>query len=172
MGCLEYNSLEIIFGGTTPTGRFSASLAHGIESPPREDGHVSNDPHLEEVQQPSSGIADSTNYIDGDQISTTTTKQNARRKRPYEFSDAISEQNVSADKRFEKLVEAINGMNKKLENHVSMSNVLAELNSIEGMDHNDYLKLYEMVEKVDAREWFMNMPVNLKKIWVFGVLNC
>nr|DAD36014.1 TPA_asm: hypothetical protein HUJ06_006654 [Nelumbo nucifera] len=170
MGCPEYNSLEIIFGGTTPTGRFSTSLARGIESPPREDGHVSNDPHLEEVQQPSPGIADSAN-IDGDQISITTTKKNAHRKRPSEFSDAIFEQNVSVDKRFEKLVEAINGMNKKSENHVSMSNVLAELNSFEGLDHNDYLKLYEVFEKSDAREWFMNVPVNLRKNWVFGVLN-
>nr|DAD37985.1 TPA_asm: hypothetical protein HUJ06_008626 [Nelumbo nucifera] len=100
-----------------------------------------NDPHLEEVQQPSLGIVDSAN-IDGDQISTTTIKQNACRKKPSEFFVAISEQNVSVDKRFEKLVEAFKGLNKKPENHVSMSNVLAELNSIEGMNHNDYLKLY------------------------------
>ncbi|XP_010243604.1 PREDICTED: uncharacterized protein LOC104587617 [Nelumbo nucifera] len=130
MGCPEYNNLKIIFGGTTPTGRFSASLARGIESPPREKGHVSNDPPFEEVQQPSPGIADSTN-IDGDQIFTTTTKQNACRKRPSKFSDAIVEQNVSTDKRFEKLVDSINGMNQKPENHFSMSNVLSELNSIE-----------------------------------------
>nr|DAD39117.1 TPA_asm: hypothetical protein HUJ06_013440 [Nelumbo nucifera] len=170
MDCPEYNSLENIFEGTTPSGRFSTSLERGIESAPWEDGHVSNDPPPKEVQQPSPGIADSTN-IDGDQISTTTTKQNTHRKRPSEFSDAIAEQNVSADKRFEKLVDAINGMNKKPEKHFSMSNVLADLNSIEGLDHNDYIKLYEVFEKLDAREWFMNMPDNLRKNWVLGVLN-
>nr|DAD35389.1 TPA_asm: hypothetical protein HUJ06_006029 [Nelumbo nucifera] len=62
-------------------------------------------------------------------------------------------------------------MNKKSKNHVSMNNVLVELNYIEGLDHNDYLKLYEVFEKPDAREWFMNMFVNLRKNWVFSVLN-
>nr|DAD23492.1 TPA_asm: hypothetical protein HUJ06_024955 [Nelumbo nucifera] len=61
--------------------------------------------------QPSLGIVDSPN-IDVDHVSIATTKQNAHRKRPSEFFEAIVEQNILADKRFEKLVDAINGMNR------------------------------------------------------------
>nr|DAD18297.1 TPA_asm: hypothetical protein HUJ06_019760 [Nelumbo nucifera] len=168
MGCLEYNNLEVIFGGTTPTSRFSASLAQGIESPPRDEGNISTDPPVDETQQPSIGVDEPSN-CDTDHILAISTKTPLR-KRPSEFCETIVDQATSVDKKFDRLVEAINGLRTRVESPTSMSCVLVDVNTIKGLDHNDYVKIYEVFHNLDAREFFMNMPPTLRKSWVMSAM--
>ncbi|XP_019055292.1 PREDICTED: L10-interacting MYB domain-containing protein-like [Nelumbo nucifera] len=169
-GCPEYDRLDIIFGGTIAIGQFGTSLARGVQSPPRDEVQVSNnDQPVEESLNPMAHDIGDVNDSDDEWSSTATTRRDVRRKITIDFVDIINKLNEAANARIDKLVDAINGFNDKPDKY-SISTFLDEINTMEGLTHIDYCKLFEVFEKASAREWYMKMPPDIRRNWISDIL--